>query len=846
MNEIRRSTVDFAIDLGTSDSVIAYFNGKGSQIIKNHLTGEDHTPSAVFIDDSGEIHIGKTAKDAVIKNPANAVSEFKLNMGFPIPFHFEDANKRMFPEQLSAELLKDLKKSIFRQTGQNVEEIVITVPANSNPLKTRATKEAAELAGFEQVILLQEPTAAAMAYGFDSSNENEIWLIYDFGGGTFDVSIMQKDAEGINNINNQGDAYLGGKLIDWAIVDEIFVPAIVDETGLSDFNRNNPKYLKEFAKLKSAAELAKTEISNFGSAEIEIENFRLMENGEPYDFEYDMEKEELDGVMKPFVDRTINHCKKALEDIDLTIDDVTKIILVGGSTLSPYIHERLTEEFNIPLEFSIDPTTVVARGAAIFAGTKPINLESGNVEIGKASITVKYEPMDLDDEFDIMGTISTEEGSAAGYKVEFINTKTESSSGQIPSNDKGIFMTTLFAEDEDDWNVYEIKIYDADGNPVELDSNSTNTVKYKIESPHGGHILSHTIGLGLVGNKLLVLAEKGTPLPYEYHGTFKTTEIVNDGNPNDRIYMPLYEGTYEKADRNTLIGELKITGNHIERTLPVGSEIELRVNIDESMDFDPFVYIEILDQEFDRDSGIITVTGSGGFSLAELENEFEEQMVRYEKAKKKAEPLNSIDVNALFNQITAENMIGNIQTFLETSVTDPDALDNASKRINEFKAILDDIEQIVDEYSSWDEVKEETDQLLGIIRLQMLTAKPEIQNFYNETKVAYDHAVETRNLPLLIQVKDQFGALFVELNRCDMVKHAFVELANSGEFTDQIAANRLINEGNELVLMGNCEELERVISQLYGLVKQTPHQPSQDNEPPEQNSNNGGGHVDLA
>jgi len=535
-----------------------------------------------------------------------------------------------------------------------------------------------------------------------------------------------------------------------------------------------------------------------------------------------------------------------LEDIDLTIDDVTKIILVGGSTLSPYIHERLTEEFNIPLEFSIDPTTVVARGAAIFAGTKPINRKSGNVEIGKASITVKYEPMDLDDEFDIMGTISTEEGSAAGYKVEFINTKTESSSGQIPSNDKGIFMTTLFAEDEDDWNVYEIKIYDADGNPVELDSNSTNTVKYKIESPHGGHILSHTIGLGLVGNKLLVLAEKGTPLPYEYHGTFKTTEIVNDGNPNDRIYMPLYEGTYEKADRNTLIGELKITGNHIERTLPVGSEIELRVNIDESMDFDPFVYIEILDQEFDRDSGIITVTGSGGFSLAELENEFEEQMVRYEKAKKKAEPLNSIDVNALFNQITAENMIGNIQTFLETSVTDPDALDNASKRINEFKAILDDIEQIVDEYSSWDEVKEETDQLLGIIRLQMLTAKPEIQNFYNETKVAYDHAVETRNLPLLIQVKDQFGALFVELNRCDMVKHAFVELANSGEFTDQIAANRLINEGNELVLMGNCEELERVVSQLYGLVKQTPHQPSQDNEPPEQNSNNGGGHVDLA
>ena len=822
MAEENTGMIDYGIDLGTTTSSIAKVDGSGTTIIPNKTDNKNFVNSAVYIKKNGTIFIGDKAKNKIATDPKNGYSEFKLRMGSDHVYEFEKSGLKMTPVELSAEILKNLRQTAYEKYQKDLKAAVITVPADFTTPQTKATKEAAELAGFEQVILLQEPTAAAMAYGFDSSNENEIWLIYDFGGGTFDVSIMQKDAEGINNINNQGDAYLGGKLIDWAIVDEIFVPAIVDETGLSDFNRNNPKYLKEFAKLKSAAELAKTEISNFGSAEIEIENFRLMENGEPYDFEYDMEKEELDGVMKPFVDRTINHCKKALEDIDLTIDDVTKIILVGGSTLSPYIHERLTEEFNIPLEFSIDPTTVVARGAAIFAGTKPINLESGNVEIGKASITVKYEPMDLDDEFDIMGTISTEEGSAAGYKVEFINTKTESSSGQIPSNDKGIFMTTLFAEDEDDWNVYEIKIYDADGNPVELDSNSTNTVKYKIESPHGGHILSHTIGLGLVGNKLLVLAEKGTPLPYEYHGTFKTTEIVNDGNPNDRIYMPLYEGTYEKADRNTLIGELKITGNHIERTLPVGSEIELRVNIDESMDFDPFVYIEILDQEFDRDSGIITVTGSGGFSLAELENEFEEQMVRYEKAKKKAEPLNSIDVNALFNQITAENMIGNIQTFLETSVTDPDALDNASKRINEFKAILDDIEQIVDEYSSWDEVKEETDQLLGIIRLQMLTAKPEIQNFYNETKVAYDHAVETRNLPLLIQ------------------------LANSGEFTDQIAANRLINEGNELVLMGNCEELERVVSQLYGLVKQTPHQPSQDNEPPEQNSNNGGGHVDLA
>ena len=153
MNETRRNTVDFAIDLGTSDSIIACFNGQEPEIIRNHLTGEDHTPSAVFIDDSGEIHVGKMAKDAVINDPSNAVSEFKLNMGFPIPFHFEKSDIMMYPEQLSSELLKDLKKSIYEETKMNIKEIVITVPANSNPLKTEQLKKQQSLLDLNQFTL---------------------------------------------------------------------------------------------------------------------------------------------------------------------------------------------------------------------------------------------------------------------------------------------------------------------------------------------------------------------------------------------------------------------------------------------------------------------------------------------------------------------------------------------------------------------------------------------------------------------------------------------------------------------------------------------------------------------
>ena len=268
-DKIRRETVDFAIDLGTSDSVIAYFNGKESKIIKNHSSGEESTPSAIYIDDLGEIHIGKIAKDAVINDPRNAVSEFKLNMGFPIPFLFEKANKKMFPEQLSSEILKDLKKSIYVETEENVEEIVITVPANSNPLKTKATKEAGELAGFKSIHLILEPVAAAIAYGIKSKKEDTgIWMIYDLGGGTFDVSLVKANGEEIEKLATSGEDNLGGKLFDWKIVDDYFTPKIIEDLDLKDFSRDNPKYLKVFSLLKNEAEKAKIALSECEEYEI--------------------------------------------------------------------------------------------------------------------------------------------------------------------------------------------------------------------------------------------------------------------------------------------------------------------------------------------------------------------------------------------------------------------------------------------------------------------------------------------------------------------------------------------------------------------------------------------------
>lgn len=305
MVEENTGTIDYGIDLGTTTSSIAKVDGDTTIVVPNKTDNKNFVASAVYIKKNGTIFVGDKAKNKIATDPKNGFAEFKLRMGSDHVYEFEKSGMRMTPVQLSAEILKNLRATVKQMYQKDLRAAVITVPADFTAPQTQATTEAAELAGFKEVILLQEPTAAAMAYGFGNSTDNELWLIYDLGGGTFDVSIMKKTEDEIVNVNNQGDAYLGGKLIDWDIVDKVFVPALNGELGLTDFNRDNEKYLKHFAKLKKAAEIAKTDLSTYDTAEVEIENFFISDDGDVFDFEYDMTRQELDEIMRPYVDRTI-------------------------------------------------------------------------------------------------------------------------------------------------------------------------------------------------------------------------------------------------------------------------------------------------------------------------------------------------------------------------------------------------------------------------------------------------------------------------------------------------------------------------------------------------------------
>src|ERR1700675_269192 len=236
-----RQTIDFGIDLGTTNSSVAVLEKNGPHVFRNN-EGDQITPSAVYIDKNGAVRVGEAAKERLVSEPNDATSEFKLWMGTTQKKSFLRTNRTLTPEELSAEVLKSLKQDVKKNLAEEVEAAVITVPAAFDSTQSIATERAAKLAGIRLSPLLQEPIAAALAYGFQSDRENVFWLVYDLGGGTFAAPVIHVRDGLIQVVNHGGDNDLGGKLIDWAIVEQIFVPQILKENRLSEFKKENPKW----------------------------------------------------------------------------------------------------------------------------------------------------------------------------------------------------------------------------------------------------------------------------------------------------------------------------------------------------------------------------------------------------------------------------------------------------------------------------------------------------------------------------------------------------------------------------------------------------------------------------
>ncbi len=371
------------IDLGTTNSVVSVMSG-GEPIVIANQEGFRTTPSVVSWTKEGEILVGDPAKRRAVLDPQNTIYESKRFIGRKfeevqeelkhVPykvvadekgdaaFDVPNAGKIVRPEEVGAQILKKLKEAAESYLGEKVTEAVITVPAYFNERQRQATKDAGKIAGLEVKRIINEPTAAALAYGLDKKSDVKI-LVYDFGGGTFDVSILE-GGEGVIEVKvSDGDTHLGGADIDARIVNWL-VDEFQKEHGIDLRNDKTA-----FQRLKEAAEQAKKELSFKMETEINLPFITIDPNtNQPLHLEKKLTRARLEEMIKDLIDRTMDIVKRALEEAKLTPQDIDDVVLVGGSTRIPLVQQKIKEFFGKEPHKGVNPDEVVAVGAAIQGG----------------------------------------------------------------------------------------------------------------------------------------------------------------------------------------------------------------------------------------------------------------------------------------------------------------------------------------------------------------------------------------------------------------------------------------------------------------------------------------------
>ncbi|MBX3130690.1 MAG: molecular chaperone DnaK [Polyangiaceae bacterium] len=367
------------IDLGTTNSVVAVMEGKEAKVIVNE-EGSRLTPSVVAWDDKGETLVGTIAKRQAVTNPENTVYSSKRFIGRRyeevekekgrVPYEVVRGDngdawigvrgKKMAPPEVAAKVLQKLKKAAEDYIGERVTEAVITVPAYFNDAQRQATKDAGKIAGLEVRRIINEPTAAALAYGLDRKT-NEVIAVYDFGGGTFDISILEVGDNVVQVIATNGDTHLGGDDVD-ILVMEWLMAEFKKDTGM---DVSSDKMVIQ--RLKDAAEQAKIELSTKQETTINLP-FLTADASGPKHLQKQLTRARLEQMLRPLIDRTMEPVKKALDDAKKKPSDIDEIVLVGGSTRMPLVQETVKSFFGKEPHKGVNPDEVVAVGAAVQGG----------------------------------------------------------------------------------------------------------------------------------------------------------------------------------------------------------------------------------------------------------------------------------------------------------------------------------------------------------------------------------------------------------------------------------------------------------------------------------------------
>ena len=573
------------IDLGTTNSAICSYDGTTVRVWKSPEQN-DVTPSAIYVDKRGNRYYGNKAYNQAPYNPNNSATLFKRFMGTSTKIELEAAQLSLTPEECSAEILKVLYGYLPEEIRNDPETaVVITVPAAFNQMKKDATLQAARMAGINNVALMQEPVAAIMSI-MRASKQEGIFLVYDLGGGTFDVSIAENINGKVNLLAHGGVEMCGGRDIDRMVFNQIVVPWLRSNFSLPEDFLINRKY-KTFCRVAQwATERAKIELSANETSTIALSEGEARttdEDGNEMYLDIDLNRQQVDSIIADLVKETVEATRETMNKAGLSANDIERIVFVGGPTNYKPLRDKIAYELSLPANIDVNPMTAVAEGASIFAesidwSSNTHSRKAAN-EVIKTDIDLsfKYTARTPNDSAKIMCVLGND---LNGYTIEFTSSDTGWSSGSAALKNNMMVSLPLSKNGE---NAFTVKVLDEFGREQPIGCNTI--VITKTLATIGAIPASHSIGVEVIDKlggvpELMFLVEEGDSLPKKGTITVKAGQTLKAGT-NNSINIKLWEGNIQSPiTDNRFIGMLKITGTDIDSgVVPTGADIECEYEI---------------------------------------------------------------------------------------------------------------------------------------------------------------------------------------------------------------------------------------------------------------------------
>lgn len=745
------------------------------------------------------------------KGARNAFGEFKRTMATNTPYHSSFMDRDYSSEELSAEVLKTLKSFV---TDESFSSVVITVPAKFTVNQKTATIEAAQMAGFKRCELLQEPIAAAMAYGLNTDSKNGIWMVFDFGGGTFDAALLKVEDGIIQVFDTEGDNYLGGKNLDYAIVDTIIIPYLMDNYCLSSTIADADK--KEVLRdaMKTYAEEVKNQLS-FKDKEDLLSNLGELgedEDGEEIELDLTVTQAQAFDVMRPYFQKAVDICKNLLQRNHLSGNQIDKLILVGGPTHSPLVRQMLKEQITQNVDTSIDPMTAVATGAALYASTMDAEVSEEDIEVGTVTFEIGYESTSVETT-EWVSIKLADNSPVSKVWVELVRGDKAWSSGKVEIDKAGNVLEANLLESKP--NLFSIMAYDEKGNilpcfPAEFTIIQGTKV--------GAAPLPYNIGIAIWNDvkkrgvfRMAKGLEKNKPVPATgVVNDLKMTSQLRPGIESDVLRIPVYQvDDFSEAEGKTaslyeLVGDVVITGDEVEALIAENSPVDVTLKVDTSEQMTLEVHFLASDITIEK-----SFDTSKKHSVEEAGKSVEKQLVEAQRSIDRLSDAN-ISTDKIQNEL--------------------DMVKEEAKNSSEKKAVLQQLKEVLrrieslDDSTEWQRLETELrEEFERLERAQNDLGNEKTAQLVNQLRTQTDQVIRSKDVRMGREVLDQINSLFVHLTmlyQCmGLIRH-YNDCFSTVRWKDSSRARQLINRGLEE--MNNQPTVEKLHPIACGIIELMP------------------------